>query len=522
MTQTFSLAPNPKWYFVTFTGLPAGGGSLYSFSSLNPQVPKFIFQDAAGQLPYPNPILIDANGTLGPLYFEFDPTMPDDLYFLEVKDAQGNLLWDINDFSPGTAGGGGNITTVNNIENLVINNVFWRNIGSTPNPITALNTTLSPGCHAGFAATASNAGPDIIFLKNTAVNTDQITFTNFSRGTTPLFPDVTPVQYLNYACTTSNPGETKKCIQIPIISNVQNLINQPASLSMWARANSGSNTLTLQWRTFYGDGTGATPDLITPIQVITLTSSWQKFTINSNNIPNILGSTPGGCGNSGLFLQIQYPLNTACNIDLTKPSIFLGATVPLTDFLLYDDIDGKLNVPRTGSVRPNYDVIAPLGWVLLNDGTIGNASSNATTRANIDTFPLFNIIWNNTNAQLFNSAGTPISRGASSIADFDANNQLSLPKQLGRTIASYGSGAGLQTYILGETRGKEAQIASDLPAHTHAAPASGNFVTNEAAAGVYAAGTQGTIHNATGLNATSGNPVSNLQPTVFANFIIKL
>ena len=524
-TISYSLAPNPKWVFVDLYGRPMGAGSLYSYRSLDKTQLKFIYQDPAGNFPYTDPILIDANGTTGPLYFEFDSATPDDLYYLEVYDSQGVLQWTIDNFSgAGGGGGGGNITTVNNIENLVINNVFWRNSGSTANPIANLVTKLAPGCHAGLADTAANAGPDILFLKNNLNATDQITFPFFTLGTQPLTGDVTPVQYLKYVCTNTPSGETQKCIQIPIISNVQNLTNQDVSETIWARCNSGTPSLTLQWRTFFGDGVGASPDVITPIQTFTLTSAWQKFTVTADTVPDVTGKTLGPCGNSGLFLQIQFPLGSACDIDLIKPSLYLGALVPAADFLLYDDIDGKLNVPRTGDVRPNYSVIAPLGFILLNDGTIGNASSNATTRANIDTFPLFNLLWNNTSnadLQLFNSTGTPISRGANAIADFDANNQLSLPKQLGRNIAGYGSGSGLTARTLGEVIGTETDTLAQnqLPASLNV---SINCTTNVATGGNEASVGGSTPVPTTIINSGGGQPINNMQPTVFADFIIKL
>lgn len=78
------------------------------------------------------------------------------------------------------------------------------------------------------------------------------------------------------------------------------------------------------------------------------------------------------------------------------------------------------------------------GWVLLNDGTIGNAVSGATNRANADTQALFTFIWNN-----ILDAWCPVSggRGASAAADFAANKTIQLPLIAGRSIAAAGSGS---------------------------------------------------------------------------------
>lgn len=70
---------------------------------------------------------------------------------------------------------------------------------------------------------------------------------------------------------------------------------------------------------------------------------------------------------------------------------------------------------------------APPGWIKGNGGTIGNASSGATTRANADTKDLFTLFWTNfTNGTLpiYNSDGSISSRGSSAEADWNANKKL--------------------------------------------------------------------------------------------------
>lgn len=69
----------------------------------------------------------------------------------------------------------------------------------------------------------------------------------------------------------------------------------------------------------------------------------------------------------------------------------------------------------------------PTGWIKGNGGTIGNAASGATNRANADTLDLFTLFWgqfSNTILPIQDSAGVATTRGASAAADFAANKRL--------------------------------------------------------------------------------------------------
>src|SRR5689334_8989409 len=120
MAITFSLAPNPKWYFVDLVGRPLAGGYLSTFSNLDHSILNPVFTDASGLFTWPYVtvpnvgilgILIDENGTQGPFYFQFNSAVPQQLYFLEVFDSGGVLQWTIDNFIP-TGGGGGGTTTI--------------------------------------------------------------------------------------------------------------------------------------------------------------------------------------------------------------------------------------------------------------------------------------------------------------------------------------------------------------------------------------------------------------------------
>lgn len=510
MTITYNLAPNPKWYIADNVGRPLGGGSMYTYRSLNKTDEKFIFQDPAGQFPWPNPVLFDENGSQGPFYWEIDSDNPDESYYIEVYDSDGVLQWTQDNFLPPQGGGGSVITTALDIENLVANNVMWRNIGTSQTPLPTF-LTIAPGAHAGFATTSSNAGGDINFIKNNTNAIDQITFPVFPLGTTPFTGDVTPVDYCTYTCNNAPLGETSKLFQYPITSNVRNLSNQDVTVTIWAM---GDRDISLSWRQFFGDGTGSSGDTITSIQTLNLTSDWQKFVMQST-IPNVSSGTEGACGNSALFLQVNMPLGVSCEISFQKPCVYLGSIAPDEDYHTYDYIDGQLNVPRTGDVRPSYSSQTYFypGFIIMNDTSIGNAGSLATGRANLDTFPLYNFLYTN-----ISNDWAPVSGGRSGdpIQDFQDGKTLTLMRTLGRALAMAGSGAGLTTRALGEFLGNQIITESAMPAHTH------SFTTLQNSGAVIAGGIGWSF--GPGTTGTTGNGAAdgNMQPTTFVNYFIKL
>lgn len=82
--------------------------------------------------------------------------------------------------------------------------------------------------------------------------------------------------------------------------------------------------------------------------------------------------------------------------------------------------------------RPTDETLQ--GYVRLNALTIGDASSNATERANADCLKLFTWLWTNfTDAQcpIFTSGGGASSRGATAAADWAAHKAISTPDMRG-------------------------------------------------------------------------------------------
>lgn len=122
-----------------------------------------------------------------------------------------------------------------------------------------------------------------------------------------------------------------------------------------------------------------------------------------------------------------------------------GVSILISESATSDTIDVRImsNIAGAspGDAKQGFASAAPTGWVLLHGGTIGNASSGATIRANADTQSLFQYLWNNlADAQ---ATVTPGPRGGDAITDFNANKTITLPNMSGRMpLGKTGAGTG--------------------------------------------------------------------------------
>ena len=108
------------------------------------------------------------------------------------------------------------------------------------------------------------------------------------------------------------------------------------------------------------------------------------------------------------------------------------------------------NAAPTGAVEGFRRTTAPAGWTIEDGGTIGNASSGATNRANSDTEALFTLLWgqfSNTILPIQTSAGAASTRGASAAADYAANKRMPLFDSRSRFLRGSDSGLGYDVAI---------------------------------------------------------------------------
>ncbi len=528
-------APMLQDYFVDkTTGEPLSAGvvTCYQDNSRTTLKNWYYQSGTPGNYTYvtlDNPLTLSAVGTIAdpngndtiPFFYPYDED--DDAtkqpYYITVvnSDGQQQFVRQNFPFLPSTP----TTTEVPIYNNIIANNVFYHNVGSM-NVTNVTNAIVSPSQHDGFYAAA---GTDFRFVKNITGANDTITFTAFGLNNDPFLPEPTPEYYLNFNCAGAQPGETRKAIQIPLSLHIKTLESVNATITIWAQNVGGNtnNTLKLSVMQFLGSG-AISSSPVTTLGTITLSNSWVKYMINFT-FPSGQGLTVGNGGDDALYLDVGFPLAVTCNVNFTKPSIFLSETIPTNEFVTYDQIDTIINSPRTGDIRVALNTFQPFGWVIMNDGTIGNASSNATTRANIDTWNLFFLLWTtigSTYAPMFNSSGTPVAYGVSAIADFNANNQIALPKQLGRAIASQGlaSSGGATTWALGQFAGEQNHTLSiaEMPAHTHTVN-SGPTPNIVPSGGTHPQGDTNSVTS----SSTGGGAAHNItQPTTFYNVFIKL
>lgn len=190
---------------------------------------------------------------------------------------------------------------------------------------------------------------------------------------------------------------------------------------------------------------------------------------------------------------------------------------------------------RTGDVKLSMQDSAQEGWIACDDGTIGNASSAATSRANDDTEALYTLLWNKVS-----NSYAPVSggRGVSAAVDFEAGKTIGLTKMMGRALAVAGAGDSLTARSLGEAVGAETHTLTEgeMPKHGHpfrvssqnassaTSSTSGGFMLNSAANAnktAYDGAPSATLGQQIG-GTGGGEAHANMQPTAFLHAHIKL
>lgn len=455
-------APILQDYFVDkTTGDPLSGGIVTLYQDNNRTTLKnWYYQTGApgaySYLPLPNPATLSDVGTIEdangndtiPFFYPYSETdnSTKQPYYITVDNSSGQRQFTRQNFpfNPGTQTGNVNATN----DNLIINNEFWRNIGSLNattltnafllNGVTTYYATIAPSQHDGFTDMS-----DIQFIKDANGAADTITFENFvANFPNQVLPDsVTPEYYLNIVCSGTGP-ETVKYVQVPIQLHVDSLSGVTnCSVTICAMANTGSPQMTLGIFQFLGSG--VTSPGVSILETIVLSSDWQKYTITFT-MPSAQGLTLGNGGDDALYLQVGLPAASVFDINIAVPGTYLALEPPTNDFKTYDQINSIISSPRTGDIRTSLNAFYPYGWVPMSDGTIGNPDSNATARANKDTWPLYELLWNSFNvytsgsvnllAQMVDSSGSNVAYGGNAISDFNANNAITLTKSMGQVL----------------------------------------------------------------------------------------
>lgn len=91
---------------------------------------------------------------------------------------------------------------------------------------------------------------------------------------------------------------------------------------------------------------------------------------------------------------------------------------------------------NTGDVLLTIEASQPSGWLFCDGKTMGSSSSGAVY-ASTSYEALFSFVWanlSNTWAPIYNSGGSPVSRGANAAADWASNYRLALPDYRGGAL----------------------------------------------------------------------------------------
>ncbi len=458
LNPDYMLAPSLQEYFVDkTTGLPLSGGFVYSYiDGTNILKPVYNLTGSSSSPVYtalPNPIPLSGVGTITdgsgndilPYWFPFDTNGNVQLYKVVVKDSIGTTQFTRQAWpntatavTPGTAA-----YTYNYVRN-------WQ-FFSWSNSISYAPVGIGSVIPTDFII------DDWLYQQNDA---GQII--NITQGIYTLGVDSVPTNspfYLNYNNTSvTGVGTYNRFAQN--FDSVETLAGQQVAVEIWLQSVSGAlGPISIDLRQFFGSGGGGSADFVNPIfNIPTITTSWARYT-GSALITSTTSKTRGANGDDTATLEINMPLNVAANINIGSVRLELGNAITGTQLISNDDMVQQTNTfaiyPTftTGDVKATVKIAADPGWLMMNNGTIGDQLSGSSAYGGQGAFALFTLLWNNiakphpSYCPMLSQSGLPISPGISALSDWINHDRLTLPNTLGRSLA----GAGTPVYILAFT-----------------------------------------------------------------------
>lgn len=234
--------------------------------------------------------------------------------------------------------------------------------------------------------------------------------------------------------------------------------------------------------------------------VLQMISAWTKWQGAGGVVPwdSALSAAIGGYPVGAIVIADVLGYFWLCTVDdnVTDPDAGGAGWV---SFSLYGTM-------TTGDFKLTLKDVADPGFVMCDDGTIGNAASLATTLASALAQALYVLIW----TKVSNTwAPVMTGRGLFAIDDFNAGKPMALTKMLGRAIAIAGSGAGLTARALGQILGGETSVIgqTNLPNVNFIVSWSGN--TSDLASLTWRGRNAPFIAGNNGVALVEGNPNTN-------------
>lgn len=146
-------------------------------------------------------------------------------------------------------------------------------------------------------------------------------------------------------------------------------------------------------------------------------------------------------------------------VDASGPARETDATTA-NGLVRKSQLDGALS-PFSGGLFHFDAASAPAGFIeARGDQTIGNASSGAT-RANADTWGLYQRWWASPSQAIYTSSGSAATRGASALDDFNAGKRIQVREARSEWVRGADRGRGVYAGNVGE------YLDQMLPDHTH-------------------------------------------------------
>lgn len=467
MASTFFLAPIPLWVEVDQNGDPAGGCIMYPRSTLDHSQIKPVYMDSAGVIPWPmdadGGIVFLSNGTQGPFYWEDKGT--DEFYYLEIYNANGQLLQTIDGYPVVGAGGGGPIVTIGTLNNHIINGQFqFHSIPSPLAPVPTGETAVQPTSQYG----------GWYFFKNIVGSTDSISVARPSLSSTS--PPKNPLGIFKYSCTVAGAGTRIDLIYRT--HDVKTFSNEIIKLQFQAQA-SGAAPPGVQGeiiiRQFFGTGGAPSGEVVSvPITFVFPNGVFAPVT-QQLNVASVAGKNLGTNNDDTFELIIRFPLGSVGDYQISNVMLVEGTVIP-TDYIYdtYIETYYKLSSAnqaffRVGDTVYSYNNTPRVGWLAFSDGqTIGGPSSiGATYTTNYLGFSLFDLysVWWDIAGGL---PGQPViggGAGATALADWNAGKKITVPSINGRVAAAFQGGA----LGVGEEAGLDSKPIplGALPNHDH-------------------------------------------------------
>ena len=184
-------------------------------------------------------------------------------------------------------------------------------------------------------------------------------------------------------------------------------------------------------------------------------------------------------------------------------------------------------VVRYGAVRFTLWDVPDVGWLLFDDGTIGNAASGATFHDPLaqNLFLLMFLKFSDALCPIKTNAGAATTRAAQTDGPtaWAAGCRIALPISLGHAIGVAGSGAGLTPRTAGSVVGEEKhlQLLTELVGHHHGVPLSATSSTGSDPAPLVPTGGNGGASENTA-DTGGGLPFNVMQPTLWLHAEVKL